>query len=98
MEQLFAIGYGLSIRYIISTVPNSSLKLTGTLVGLWEGIVLLHFTQKWPKSFDPYVAYGVRLFIDFLVTQNVLRQVLVLLWTGMGVVLADITPSLWDDL
>ncbi|KAF5377724.1 hypothetical protein D9757_009347 [Collybiopsis confluens] len=98
MEQVFAIGYGLSLRYLVRTVSNSSLKLTGTLIGLWEGIILLHFTQKSPKSFDPYVAYGVRIFIDFLVTQNVLLQVLVLLWTGMGVVLADIAPSLWDDL
>ncbi|KAF9059585.1 hypothetical protein BDP27DRAFT_1158441, partial [Rhodocollybia butyracea] len=84
MDNIFAIAFGLSLRVIITLVSNHSLKLTGSLVGLWEGIVLLHFTQKWPKSFDPYVAYGVRLFVDFLVTESVARLALVVIWTGLG--------------
>lgn len=73
------------------------MKVTGTLVGLWEGIVLQHFLQKWPKSFDPYIAYAVRMFVDFLVTESVARMLLVLLWTGLGMILADIAPGVWKD-
>lgn len=56
-----------------------------------------HFLRKMPTSFDPYVAYGVRLFIDFLFTESLVRLVLVLVWTGLGVIFADIAPALWID-
>jgi len=51
-----------------------------------------------PTSFDPYVAYGVHLFVDFLFTESLTRLVLVLVWTGMGVILADIALALWIDV
>ncbi|KAJ3817770.1 hypothetical protein EV361DRAFT_775733, partial [Lentinula raphanica] len=98
MDNLFSIFFGLSLRFIVTlvTTPDSSLnpdppskyissvKLIGSLVGLWEGIVLLHFTQKYPRSYDPYVAYAVRMFVDLLVTEDMQRMMLVLLWTGLG--------------
>ncbi|KAJ3759425.1 hypothetical protein EV360DRAFT_3953, partial [Lentinula raphanica] len=94
MDNLFSIFFGLSLRFIVTLVTQSSpdppstsissVKLIGTLVGLWEGIVLLHFTQKYPRSYDPYVAYGVRMFVDLLVTEDMQRMMLVLLWTGLG--------------
>lgn len=98
MDSIFAIGFGLGLRFVVDAVSHHDFKLTGTLVGLWEGIILLHFLKKMPKSTDPYVAYAVRLFVDFLCTESVARLVLVLIWTGMGMVLADITPALWDDV
>ncbi|KAE9406102.1 hypothetical protein BT96DRAFT_794404, partial [Gymnopus androsaceus JB14] len=84
MDNIFAIGFGLGLRFVVTLVSHSSVKIIGTLVGLWEGIVLLHFVQKWPKSFDPYIAYAVRMFVDFLITESVPRFLLVLLWTGLG--------------
>jgi len=97
MDNLCAIGFGLGVRFVIDSASHHDLKVTGTLVGLWEGVVMQHFLRKMPTSFDPYVAYGVRLFIDFLVTESLTRLVLVLVWTGLGVVLADIAPALWID-
>jgi hypothetical protein len=97
MDNLCAIGFGLGVRFVIGVVSHHDLKVTGTLVGLWEGVVMQHFLRKMPTSFDPYVAYGVRLFIDFLVTESLARLVLVLVWTGMGVIFADIAPALWID-
>jgi hypothetical protein len=97
MDNVFAIGFGLGLRYVLSAVGQNDVKLASVLIGIWEGAVTLHFVQKAPYSFDPYVALGVRMFIDFLATESVLRTVLILLWTGIGMVLADITPALWED-
>ena len=98
MDSIFAIAAGLGLRFVVDTVSHHDFKLTGTLVGLWEGVILLHFLKKMPKSSDPYIAYVVRLFVDFMVTESVTRLVLVLIWTGLGMILADITPAIWDDV
>ncbi|KAK0451003.1 hypothetical protein EV421DRAFT_1202097 [Armillaria borealis] len=97
MDSIFAIGAGTALRFVVDTVARNNLKLTGSIIGLWEGIVLLHFLQKMPYSFDPYVGYAVRLFIDFLVTESITRLLLVVVWTGLGMVLADIAPSIWHE-
>ncbi|KAF8629136.1 hypothetical protein AX17_005722 [Amanita inopinata Kibby_2008] len=98
MDSLFAIGLGLSVRYVIDIVSHHDSKVTGTLVGMWEGVVLSHFLKKMPKSFDPFIAYGVRLFIDFLYSGSIARFILVVVWTGLGVILADIVPVIWVDV
>ncbi|KAF4598058.1 hypothetical protein EYR38_006452 [Pleurotus pulmonarius] len=98
MDSLLAIATGLVLRAVVSIVTHDDLRTSCTLIGVWEGIVLMHFLNKMPRSYDPYVAYGVRLFIDFLWTESLYRLVVVLLWTGMGMVLADITPIFWYDM
>lgn len=97
MDSIFAIGAGTALRFVVDTVARNNIKLTGSIIGLWEGVVLLHFLQKMPYSFDPYVGYAVRLFIDFLVTESITRLLLVVVWTGLGMVLADIAPSIWHE-
>ena len=98
MDSVFAIGFGLGLRFVIDTVSDHDFKVTGTLVGLWEGVIMLHFTKKMPKSSDPFIAYGVRLFVDFLYTESVTRLVIVLVWTALGMVLADVTPGIWYEV
>jgi hypothetical protein len=97
MDSIYAIAFGLGLRTLVDAV-SQNLKLTGSLIGLWEGIITLHFLKKMPHSSDPYIAYGVRLFIDFLITENIGRLVLVLIWTAFGMVLADVTPAVWDEI
>ncbi|KAF8893526.1 hypothetical protein BD779DRAFT_1407186, partial [Infundibulicybe gibba] len=84
MDSIFAIAFGLGVRFAVDLASHHSFKITGTLVGLWEGVVLLHFSKKMPKSYDPYIGYAVRLFVDFLATESIPRLVLVLVWTGLG--------------
>ncbi|KAF5386112.1 hypothetical protein D9615_002590 [Tricholomella constricta] len=97
MDSIFAIAIGLGVRVVIDGVSHQDNRITGTLVGLWEGVVMQHFLKKMPKSSDPFVAYGVRLFVDFLFTESLSRLVLTLIWTGMGIVLADVVPAIWVD-
>ena len=50
-----------------------------------------------PRSFDPYLGLGFRLFVDFLFTQSISRLALVVLWALVGMLLADIAPNVWRD-
>ena len=97
MDNLYAIGAGLVLRFVVDLASDHNLKIAGSLVGLWEGVVLYHFLGKMPRSFDPYVAYGFRLFVDFLFTESLAKMTIVLLWTGLGVLLSDIAPVVWND-
>ncbi|KAJ2922497.1 hypothetical protein H1R20_g14614, partial [Candolleomyces eurysporus] len=98
MESIYAIAFGLGLRAVLTFATHRDFKIEGPLVGLWEGVVTLHFMKKMPSSFDPYIAWGVRMFIDFLVTESVSRMVLVIIWSGLGMVLADVAPSIWFDV
>jgi len=98
MDSIFAISFGLGLRFVVDAVSDHDFKITGTIVGLWEGVIMLHFTKKMPKSSDPFIAYAVRLFVDFLYTESVTRLVLVLVWTALGMVLADVTPAIWYEV
>ena len=97
MDSIFAIGLGLALRIVVDAASQHDLRLGGSLIGLWEGAVLYHFLDKWPKSFDPYIAFVFRLFVDFLFTENLTRLTIVLLWAGLGMLISDITPAFWYD-
>lgn len=96
MESVLAIGVGLGLRIVVDAATDDH-KVGGVLVGLWEGVVLNHFVRKMPRSFDPYIALAFRVFVDFLFTQSLSRMALVVLWTLVGMLLADVTPSIWRD-
>ncbi|KAA1471822.1 hypothetical protein DENSPDRAFT_837918 [Dentipellis sp. KUC8613] len=97
MDSIYAIGLGLGLRFVVDTASHHNERLGGSLVGLWEGAVLYHFLEKWPTSFDPYVSFGVRLFVDFLFTESLARLTIVLLWAGLGMIISDVTPAFWYD-
>ncbi|KZT10766.1 uncharacterized protein LAESUDRAFT_755439 [Laetiporus sulphureus 93-53] len=97
MDNVFAIGVGLALRALVDVVTHRNQRINGTLVGLWEGTVLHHFLYKFPGSLDPYVALGFRLLVDMLFTANVTRLTIVLLWTGIGLLLSDVSLDLVED-
>ena len=68
MESIATVVFGLGLRAVVGRASKDDFKIAAPLVGVWEGVVTLHFLRKRPSSFDPYVAYAVRMFIDFLVT------------------------------
>lgn len=95
MDSVYTILLGFALRLVVDSVGDSNVKVGGSLIGLWEGVVLYHFLRKMPRSYDPYVAYGFRLFIDFLYTESLAKLAIVLLWTGVGVAVSDVWPGLW---
>jgi hypothetical protein len=97
MDSIFAISLGFALRLVVVSASHYNDRIGGSLVGLWEGAVLYHFLEKWPLSFDPYVGLGFRLLVDFLFTESIYRLLIVLLWTGLGFILADVTPAFWYD-
>ncbi|KAI0823691.1 hypothetical protein BC628DRAFT_1411449 [Trametes gibbosa] len=97
MDNLFAIGVGLSLRALLDTVTNHNHRLNGSLVGLWEGAVLRHFIAKYPASIDPYAAFGFRLLVDLLSTKSWIRLFITILWSFMGMLLSDVFVDLFAD-
>jgi hypothetical protein len=97
MDSIFAISLGVALRLVVDATSHNNNRIGGSLVGLWEGAVLYHFLEKWPSSVDPYVGLGFRLFVDFLLTESILRLAIVLLWTGLGFIISDVTPAFWYD-
>ncbi|KAF7307354.1 hypothetical protein MIND_00529400 [Mycena indigotica] len=95
MDGVYSICTGLLLRVVVDAATFHNVKLYGTLIGLWEGIVVLHYVKKVPTSSDPYLALGVRLFVDFIVTASIFRLMIVLLWTTLGSVIADVAPAVW---
>lgn len=96
MDNLIAIGVGLGLRALIDSVAQPT-YIASALVGLWEGVVLNHFIAKFPSSIDPYLALGFRLFVDYLFTESVTRELITVLWTGLGMLLADVGLQLSSD-
>ncbi|KAJ7914866.1 hypothetical protein B0H13DRAFT_2001424 [Mycena leptocephala] len=86
MDGIYSIVAGLVLRVVVDAATFHNVKLSGTLIGLWEGVVLLHYVNKAPSSSDPYLAYG-----------SIFKLVIVLLWSTMGMVLADVAPAVWVD-
>ncbi|KAF8557633.1 hypothetical protein OG21DRAFT_1395232, partial [Imleria badia] len=84
MESLLAIGVGLVLRIVVDAATDNDDRVGGVLVGLWEGVVLNHFVRRMPHSFDPYLGFGFRIFVDFLFTQSLSRLSLVALWALVG--------------
>ncbi|KAJ6542212.1 hypothetical protein DFH09DRAFT_887529, partial [Mycena vulgaris] len=75
---------GLALRVVVDVVTFHDVRLSGTLVGLFEGAVLLYYVKNRKTSEPTYVAYAIRVLVDFWVTESIFRLVVVLLWTTMG--------------
>lgn len=91
MDIFISMLSGLFLRALLPGSANPSLQtLSLPFLGLWEAIVL---TQLAPKSasLDHYLAFGLRLVIDILLTQSSSRQLVVVLWTALGILIIQIT-------
>ncbi|KAG2148634.1 uncharacterized protein EDB93DRAFT_1043750, partial [Suillus bovinus] len=85
MDNVIAIGVGLALRTVIDILTDSDYRLTGTLIGLWEGFVLSHFLHKNPRNpNDAYLALATRFAIDFFLTNSLIRLALTGAWTIVG--------------
>jgi hypothetical protein len=96
MDNLVATGAGLGLRALIDSVAPGTTQATA-LVGLWEGVVLNHFMGKFPASGGHFIALAFRLFVDFLYMESVTKITIIILWTGLGMLLADVATQMCSD-
>lgn len=100
MEALLTIVTGLTVRLSLPILARrGDIRVHAALIGLWEGVVLYYFTTKARRSnrYDMYLSFIIRLFIDLAVTASPLRLALIIIWTGIGMIIADISPGLYRD-
>jgi hypothetical protein len=92
MEVVLSIVAGLGLRLFLasSTDEGNSNKLTSTLLGMWEGVVVHQVSgrSESPK-FDHLLAYGLRLVIDLLVSKDVQRMIMVILCSGLAAAVSE---------
>lgn len=93
MDVLFSTLAGLGLRIFLGS-PDGALALgqfSLTIIGLWEGLVLYHFSTRVKNSeTDYYLALALRILVDLLYTGSIHRAFITLAWTGVGVVVAEI--------
>ena len=93
MDILFSIASGLGLRLICSNLPEPVNRLSPVCVGLWEGTLthlLIYLNPDGAQiSTDHFLAYGIRLVVDLVLSQDPLRPVAVVLWTGVGIFLCQ---------
>ena len=99
MNPLFSISLGTAVRLAVNAIATD-IRLEASLVGVSEGFILYHSRPGTPSfipSSNPYAAYILRIFVDLLYTRSFIKMAIVLLWTGLGIVLADVYRSFFDD-
>src|ERR1700722_2810760 len=93
MDSLSVTMLGFAVRFFVKSATRGNIRYSTSLAGLWEAAVLHHLdTQR--QSIYRYVAYAFRISVDLFFTEGLIRTVLILLWTGLGVVLSDTVASI----
>ncbi|KDR75065.1 hypothetical protein GALMADRAFT_211384 [Galerina marginata CBS 339.88] len=83
-------GLGLRLFLVFTTGSSPSSKLTTAVLGLWEGIVLHQLSgRSTSPNLDHFLAYGLRLAVDLLVSKSLQRMVMVVLWSALGTVTSE---------
>ena len=85
-------GLGLRILLITATTSTSGLrdKLTAALLGIWEGVIVHQLSARSRSpDLDHVLAYVLRLVADLLISKNLLRLFMVLLWTAFGSLISE---------
>ncbi|PPQ98212.1 hypothetical protein CVT26_003463 [Gymnopilus dilepis] len=78
-------GLGLRLFLVLITGANASNKLIIAVLGVWEGVVLHQLSGRSPSSnLDHFLAYGLRITVDLLVSKDLQRIVMLVLWSILG--------------
>ena len=93
MDILFPIASGLGLRLVCINLPEPISRIAPAFIGLWEGtlshLLILRNPDVAQISTDHFLAYGIRLVLDLVLSRDPLRPVTVALWTGVGIFLCQ---------
>ncbi|KAF9484415.1 hypothetical protein BDN70DRAFT_872412 [Pholiota conissans] len=91
MDVTLSIIAGLGLRiFLLNTVARTSGTLSTAALGIWEGAVLHQVSGRSSSpNFDHLLAYGLRLTVDLLISKDVQRLFLIVLWSTLGTVTSE---------
>jgi len=93
MDVALSILVGLGLRLFLfssATDVGYTDMLTTALLGLWEGAVVHQLSGRSSSSnLDHLLAYGLRLSVDLLVTKNLQRTLMVVLWSTLAAIASE---------
>lgn len=89
MDIAVSIVAGLSLRAIFLARENVPAMLTPALIGAWEGVVVHQLSSRSTSEVDHYLAFGLRMVIDHLVSRDPSRTVMMVIWTTIGFIATE---------
>ncbi|KAF6761253.1 hypothetical protein DFP72DRAFT_35594 [Ephemerocybe angulata] len=94
MDIAFSIISGLFLRIASNGIHVDRLaKVSSALVGVWEGVVVHQMSSRSSSELDHYLAYGLRVLIDFVVSRDQTKAIMILVWTVLGAFASEfVTP------
>jgi len=87
-------GFGLRLFLASTTDVGSANRLAMAALGLWEGIVVHQISgRSLSPHLDHILAFVLRIMVDLLVTKDLRRMAMVVLWSVFGVFASElVTP------
>lgn len=94
---------GLAVRFATLFFFANNVKVGGLVCGLWDGIALHDSLQRSRRRStriwnDPYNTIAVNSLLDFMLLGSLVRLTALLMGCGLGVVLADVIPQMYEEL
>ncbi|KAG6885919.1 hypothetical protein C0993_007937 [Termitomyces sp. T159_Od127] len=89
MDVLLSIATGLAVRMFFDSHNNSLGRFGPVLIGLWEGVAVHYQCTTSSLFLDQSLAYALRVAVDFYVTSDPLRELIILLFTTLGFVASE---------
>ncbi|KAF9447947.1 hypothetical protein P691DRAFT_76603 [Macrolepiota fuliginosa MF-IS2] len=100
MDVALSLATGLGLRVCLALVASPADFIASTALGIWEGI-FIHQLSFHPRSSEPsspldhYLAFGLRLVFDLLISKSWTRVAMVGTWATVGTAISESTfPSL----
>ena len=83
-------GLGLRIFLLSATASDPRNNLTAALLGIWEGVIVHQLSARSRSPhLDHVLAYILRLVADLLISKNIVRLFMVLVWTAFGTLISE---------
>ncbi|KAL0577035.1 hypothetical protein V5O48_004969 [Marasmius crinis-equi] len=91
MDILVSTASSFVLRYVLSNALPSykPSMIIPVFLGIWEGTWLHMLLLSMPSSYDPYLAYLLRPFIDFFISGSISYVFSVVVWSALTVLALD---------
>ncbi|EFI28102.1 hypothetical protein CC1G_14129 [Coprinopsis cinerea okayama7 len=93
MDIAISIVAGLSLRTFLVGKNVAFVWLSPAVIGAFEGVVVHQLSSRSNSEVDHFLAFGLRLIIDHLLSGDTSRTVMIVVWTAIGFITSEVvTP------